>query len=108
MQPKLVRIIPKGENGLPPYTKTYEFECVVCGNHYTTRRSGNDLLPYCWRCCKKRDAKKREEKIKQKDQEKINKVLYDIKSEIISVSKKESIPDHNIKQIINIIDEKMK
>ena len=81
MKAKLIREIPQRE-GLPYYFRTYEFECIECGKHYTRRRCDNRTSPYCSTCPKKHDKEKQKERNARKEQKIINEVLEDIKAEI--------------------------
>lgn len=61
MKAKLIRKIPARE-GLPYYFDNYEFECIECGEHYTRKNYSNRTLPYCYKCQKRHDKEKEEER----------------------------------------------
>lgn len=85
MKAKLIREIPQRE-GLPYYFKTYEFECIECGRHYTRHQYNDRISPYCASCGMEhyKQRQKEQAKVRQakRDRELINSVLEDIKAEI--------------------------
>ena len=81
MTAKLIREIPQRE-GLPCYFKTYEYECIECGAHYTRHQYNDRINPYCCKCNAKYEKQKQKERVARHEQKIINAVLEQIRAEI--------------------------
>ena len=81
MKAKLIREIPQRE-GLPYYFKTYEYECIECGQRYTRKRCDDRINPYCSICARKHDKEKQKEQRAKREQRIVNAVLDEIKADI--------------------------
>lgn len=108
MKAKLVREIPQRE-GLPYYFKTYEYECIECGEHYTRHQYNKRITPYCCKCNAKYEKQKQKERVVRHEQKIINMVLDQIRSEIASlptnnVSRKFAFDVIDKYRIVEIID----
>lgn len=80
MKAKLVSVTePEGK---PIWFRTYEFECIDCGKHFTRHRFDSRTNPYCADCHRKRESERQRERIKAKKQMAINDVLDKISTEI--------------------------
>ena len=85
MKAKLVSVTePKGK---PIWFRTYEFECIDCGKHFTRHRSDSRTNPYCADCNRKRENERQRERAETKKQMAINDVLDKISAEIKELTK---------------------
>lgn len=85
MKAKLVSVTePKGK---PIWFRTYEFECIDCGKHFTRHRFDSRTNPYCADCHRKHESERQRERIKAKKQMAINEVLDKISAEIKELTK---------------------
>lgn len=80
MKAKLVSVTES--EGKPIWFRTYEFECIDCGKHFTRRRFDSRTNPYCPICHRKHENERQRERIKAKKQMAINDVLDKISAEI--------------------------
>jgi hypothetical protein len=98
MKAKLVSVTEL--EGKPIWFRTYEFECIDCGKHFTRRRFDSRTNPYCPICHRKHENERQRERIARKEQQKINEILDKISAEIkelpelhcIQVMDREDIP----------------
>ena len=80
MKAKLVSVTePEGK---PIWFRTYEFECIDCGKHFTRHRYDSRTNPYCAGCNRKHENERQRERIEIKKQMAINDVLDKISAEI--------------------------
>ena len=80
MKAKLVSVTePEGK---PIWFRTYEFECIDCGKHFTRHRFDSRTNPYCAGCHRKHENERQRERIEAKKQMAINDVLNKIRAEI--------------------------
>ena len=80
MTAKLVSVTePKGK---PIWFRTYEFECIDCGKHFTRHRFDSRTNPYCADCHRKHENERQRERIETKKQKAIDDVLDKISAEI--------------------------
>ena len=107
MKAKLIREIPQRE-GLPYYFKTYEYECIDCGQHYTRKRCDNRINPYCSTCARKHDKEKQKEQRARKEQKIINRVLEQIRCEIDSYCSENRDRNDGLYIVMKIIDKHIK
>lgn len=61
----------------------YYFECIDCGEEYTSMRFDDRTSPYCGACWRKHSLERKKIREKQKKQAEINEVLDKIRDEII-------------------------
>ena len=96
------------------YYSEYELECIDCGKHYFRQKVDYRTTPYCAWCQKRHDKEKKEERDKQKNQDQINKVLDNMRTDVmryysncqLSFVNKECLlcTDNTFKSILQIID----
>ena len=80
MKAKLVSVTePEGK---PIWFRTYEFECIDCGKHFTRHRFDSRTNPYCPGCNRKHENERQRERVEIKKQMAINDVLDKISAEI--------------------------
>ena len=85
MKAKLVSVTePEGK---PIWFRTYEFECIDCGKHFTRHRYDSRTNPYCPGCNRKHENERQKERIEAKKQIAINDVLDKISAEIEQTAK---------------------
>lgn len=61
----------------------YYFECIDCGEEYTSMRFDDRTTPYCGACWRKHSLERKKIREKQKKQAEINEVLDKIRDEIM-------------------------
>lgn len=80
MKAKLISVTqPEGK---PIWFRTYEFECIDCGKHFTRHRYDSRTNPYCAGCNRKHENERQRERVEAKKQMAINDVLDKIRAEI--------------------------
>lgn len=80
MKAKLISVTePEGK---PIWFRTYEFECIDCGKHFTRHRFDSRTNPYCPGCNRKHENERQRERTEAKKQMAINDVLDKISAEI--------------------------
>ena len=85
MKAKLVSVTePEGK---PIWFRTYEFECIDCGKHFTRHRFDSRTNPYCPTCNRKHENERQRERNEAKKQMAINDVLDKISAEIKELTK---------------------
>lgn len=85
MKAKLVSVTePEGK---PIWFRTYEFECIDCGKHFTRHRFDSRTNPYCADCNRKHENERQRERAETKKQMAINDVLDKISAEIKELTK---------------------
>jgi hypothetical protein len=109
MKAKLVREIPQRE-GLPYYFKTYEYECIECGEHFTRHQYNKRITPYCCKCNAKYEKQKQKERVARHEQKIINAVLDKIRAEIYEhfMTIDGGVHDKSAIKCMQIIDHYMK
>ena len=64
----------------------YYFECIDCGEEYTSMRYDDRTTPYCGKCWRKHSLERKKIREKQKKQAEINEVLDKIRAEIEQIT----------------------
>lgn len=72
----------KADVKTPFYLSQYEYECVICGAHYTRSAYNSRINPYCWRCNHEIEKEKNQKRVIRKRNEMIIKELESIQEEI--------------------------
>lgn len=94
MKAKLVSVTES--EGKPIWFRTYEFECIDCGKHFTRHRFDSRTNPYCPICHRKHENERQRERIETKKQMAINEVLDKISAEITEKAFTEEIFDEDV------------
>lgn len=77
----------------------YYFECIDCGEVYTSMRYDDRTTPYCGKCWRKHSREREKIREKQKKQAEINEVLDKIRAEIDDATEIHSDGEFYIKNI---------
>lgn len=78
----------------------YYFECIDCGEVYTSMRYDDRTTPYCGACWRKHNLEKQKIRKEQRKQAEINEVLDKIRAEIEQLP----ITDTAIRLVTEIIN----
>ena len=81
----------------------YYFECIDCGEVYTSMRYDDRTTPYCGACWRKHSLERKKIREKQKKQEEINEVLDKIMSEINFICEGNGVSHIHVADVEKII-----
>ena len=107
MKAKLISVTePEGK---PIWFRTYEFECIDCGKHFTRHRFDSRTNPYCAGCNRKHENERQRERIETKKQMAINdvldKIIAEITKEYVSSDPKDFVyTTIELRKVLKIID----